>query len=172
MKKHMELPGRILMTWFVAGAVLTGGFLVAYGLFSELMAFHGLLYTVGGLYIVGGILGFVFGGAVGMFGRPEGMTSREALSDQLVGSAYGLLLAAVGLVAAAWIGLTYWAAYSASLPAVVGVTFAWLVGAWIVALAAEYGWFGLRNIRRHVPVIRIHVEWPAHESETPVPGRS
>lgn len=171
MKRHLELPGRILMTWFAAGAVLSGGFLVAYGLFSERVAFYGLLYMVGGMYILGGVLGFVFGGAVGMFGRPEGMSPKEALEDQLLGSAYGLLLAAVGLVAAGWIGLTYWAAYSANLFTIVMVTLAWLVGAWIVALAAEFGWFGLRNLRHHVPTIRIHVEWSGHGGPMPLPDR-
>lgn len=172
MKRHLELPGRILMTWFVAGAVLTGGFLVAYGLFSERLAFYGLLYTVGGLYILGGVLGLVFGGAMGMFGRPEGMSPQEALEDQLLGSAYGLMLGAVGLVAAGWIGLTYWAAYSSNLFAILMVTLAWLVGAAVVALAAEYGWFGLRNIRRHVPVVRlqVHVEWPGRDGDKSVPG--
>lgn len=170
MKRHLELPGRILMTWFAAGAVLTGGFLVAYGLFTERVAFYGLLYMVGGLYILGGLLGLVFGGAVGMFGRPGDMSRKEALEDQLLGSVYGVLLASVGLVAAGWIGLTYWAAYSANPFTILMVTLAWLVGAWIVALAAEYGWFGLRNLRRHVPTIRIYVEWSGHVGHTPLPS--
>ena len=51
MSRSILLPGRLLVTWFVSGATLCGGGLVAYGLFEESINHFMLLGTVAGLYL-------------------------------------------------------------------------------------------------------------------------
>ena len=76
--KALDLPGRIIVSWFSAGALITGGYLVSYGLFVGAITHYCLLYTIAGLYIAGGLLGLFTGGALGMFGRPISMKIRAA----------------------------------------------------------------------------------------------
>lgn len=160
MNKSVLLPGKLLVTWFVSGAALCGGGLVAYGLFEESINHFMLIETVAGLYLVGGVLGFLLAGALGMWGRPSDMGAREAFRDQLTGALYLLPVAAVGFVAAGWIALSYWSVYTVHYGGLLLATVAWLGLAVAVALAVEYGWLGVRNVRgrldriRHV---RVHV---------------
>lgn len=160
--KGLLLPGRILLSWFSAGSLLTGGYLVAYGLFNELIAHYYLLYTIAGLYIFGGILGILSGGALGMFGRPISMKIKSALKDQLKGLLYAIPAAGVGFVISGWIGLTYWAVYSGSLVAIGFVTASWMISAVIIALAIEFGGQGIKNIFKRIQrlaAIRVRVEF-------------
>ncbi len=156
--RELELPGKIILTWFVSGGIMTGGWFVLYGLFRQVVAHYMLFQFIGGLYLVGGFLGFLAGGALGMFGRPFGMDVFDAFKDQLKGSLYLLIFGAIGFVAAGWIVLTYWSAVTGSL---LGLFFAgtgWLVGGLFLAFAVEYGWFGLKNLAgRVVKIGKIHI---------------
>jgi hypothetical protein len=166
MKRDILLPGKLLVTWFVSGAVLSGGALVSYGLFEESLNHFMLIETVGALYIIGGVLGFLFAGAVGMLGRPSGMGAREAFQDQLTGALYILPVSAVGFVATGWIALSYWSVYSVHYAGLLLATVSWLGLALVLALAVEYGWLGARNFAgrlgrlRH---LRMHISF--HEQD-------
>jgi len=146
LKRALELPGRILLTWFSTGALLTGGVLVTIGLYHESITHYYLLYTVAGLYIVGGLAGILSGGALGMFGRPLDMKLAAAFQDQLKGLLYIIMASGPLFVVAGWIGLTYWAIKTVNLMAIGFVTVSWLIGAVIFTFALEYGWFGLKNL--------------------------
>lgn len=158
MNKQISLPGKIIVTWFTSGAIITGGFFVLLGLFRQTIAHYMLLQFVGGLYLVGGLFGFLLGGALGMFGRPLGMNAFDALKDQLAGTLYTLILGAVGFVAAAWIVLTYWSTVTGDLIGLTAAGIGWLVGGVFIAFALEYGWLGFRNLAGRVMRIgNIHI---------------
>ena len=168
MRRAILLPGKLLITWFVSGAVLCGGGLVAYGLFEESVNHFMLLETVGALYLIGGVLGFLFAGALGMWGRPSDMPAKEAFRDQLTGALYVLPFAAVGFVAAGWIALSYWSVYTVHYSGLLLATVAWLGFAVVIALAVEYGWMGLRNAKSRLEKIRhvhVHVSVEEHDPD-------
>ena len=137
---------------------------MAYGLFEESINHFMLLETVAGLYLVGGVLGFLLAGALGMWGRPSNMGAKEAFRDQLTGALYLLPIAAAGFVAAGWIALSYWSVYTVHYGGLVLATVAWLGIALAVALAVEYGWLGVRNFRDRLARIRhVHVHVSVEE---------
>jgi len=162
MNKRIELPGKILVTWFTSGAIITGGLFVLLGLFREVIAHYMLFNLIGGLYLTGGFFGFLAGGALGMFGRPLGMRVFEAFRDQLMGALYLLILGAVGFVASAWIVLTYWSTKTGDLLGLILAGGGWLIAGVFFALALEYGWLGIRNLAGRVIKfgnIHIHIEF-------------
>jgi hypothetical protein len=165
MKGIISLPGKLLVTWVISGAVLCGGGLVVYGLFAEEINHWMLLETVGVLYLVGGALGFLLAGALGMLGRPSGMAAKEAFHDQLTGALYVLPLGTVGFIAAGWIALSYWSVYSGNFGGLLLATVSWLGLAVVAAFAVEYGWLGFRNVGERLSRIRhvhVHVSIEEH----------
>jgi hypothetical protein len=163
LKRGLALPGQLIVSWFISGALLTGGYLVAYGTLTEKISYYGILYTVGGLYLLGGIFGFIAGGAVGMFGRPLEMRMKEAFSDQLHGILYIFGFGALGFVLAGWIGFTYLALHTMNPIHLAFVSTAWLVGASVISYAVQRGiqavgnW-GERIVNIKLKKIRIVVE--------------
>lgn len=88
--RSFGLPGAILLSFMVAGGVLAGGFLVAYGTLTERMSGRSLLYTADGLYLGGSLIGFILGGALGMFGRPIEIVARKAFQNRLIALLYAI----------------------------------------------------------------------------------
>jgi hypothetical protein len=150
MKKGLELPGEIFLSWFIAGSILTGGFLVAYGTISQAVSMYAILYAVAGLYFIGGLLGFIFGGALGMFGRPLVMKAKEALNDQVHAMLYMLPAAAIGFVVAGWIALTLYSFYTMSFWAIFFTSIAWLLGMAVVGWALNRGIDGAVNVGKRI----------------------
>lgn len=160
--RDIDLPGQVIVSWFTAGAILTGGVLVAYGTLTEQMNYNFILYLVAGLYIFGGVLGFVFGGATGMFGRPLSMTMKKAFKDQLMGTMYVIPLAAIGFVVAGWLSFTMWALYSLNWLALMFVMGAWVIAAIVVAIAINRGWIAAGNVIERIKrlgALRIRFEY-------------
>lgn len=160
--RDIDLPGQVIVSWFTAGAILTGGVLVAYGTLNETFNYYYILYAVAGLYIVGGFLGFLFGGAMGMFGRPIAMTMKKAFKDQLMGTMYVLPAAAIGFVIAGWLSFTMWALYSLNWLALMFVAGAWFIAAIIVAIAINRGWLAAENVwnrAKKLGSLRIRLEY-------------
>jgi len=80
----------------------------------------------------------------------------------LMGVLYMLVAGAVGLVASAWIVLTYWSTKTGDLTGLVIAGAGWLIAGMFFALALEYGWFGIRNLAGRVMKIgniHIHIEF-------------
>jgi hypothetical protein len=140
--RSFGLPGAVMLSWMVAGGVLAGGFLLAYGTATERTGAHHLLYTAGGLYLVGSFIGAVLGGALGMFGRPVETAARKAFHDQLVALLYALPALFLAFVVTGWIAMTVVAVSLGRVLPLVGVSIAYLVGFIAVALAIRFGWFG------------------------------
>lgn len=160
--RGIDLPGRLLLSWFTFGAMATGGALVAYGLFTERITHFMLFYTVVGLYVLGGIAGILAGGMLGMMGRPLQMRMKAALHDQFIGLLYTLPIGGMAFVFAGWMALTYWTVLTLNLVALGFVSVAWLIFAVVTALALEYGWFGLHNVSRRFKkllALRVRLEF-------------
>jgi ABC-type microcin C transport system permease subunit YejE len=137
-----------MLSWMIAGGVLAGGFLVAYGTMTERVSGHSLLYTAGGLYLFGSLIGAILGGAGGMFGRPIEMAARKALRDQLVALLYALPALFLAFVLTGWIAMTVVAiSHGHPLP-LIGVSIAYLFGFLVVGVALRFGWFGARRAWR------------------------
>lgn len=143
--RALGLPGAILLSFMIAGGVLAGGFLVAYGTLTERLSGHGLLYTAGALYLMGSLIGFILGGALGMFGRPVETAARKAFRDQLIALLYALPALFLAFVLTGWIAMTVVAITMGDVAPLVGVSVAYLVGFLVVGVAIRFGWFGARR---------------------------
>jgi hypothetical protein len=138
-------PGAVMLSWMIAGGVLAGGFLVAYATLGERMSGHGILYTAGGLYLFGSLIGAVLGGALGMFGRPVETAARRAFRDQMLALLYALPALFMAFVLTGWIAMTVVAITAGQAIPLLGVALAYLVGFAVVAVAIRFGWFGARR---------------------------
>lgn len=143
--KRFGLPGAVFLSWMIAGGILAGGFLVAYGTLTERVSGRALLHTAGGLYIAGAILGAILGGATGMFGRPLRMRARHAFRDQMVALLYSLPALFLAFVVTGWIAMTVVAISLGEVLPLVGVSIAYLVAFVAVGVAIRFGWFGAKR---------------------------
>lgn len=148
--KRFGLPGAVFLSWMIAGGLLAGGFLVAYGTMTERMSGRALLHTAGGLYIVGAVIGGILGGALGMFGRPLRMAARKAFQDQLVALLYSLPALFIAFVITGWIAMTVVAISLEEVLPIVGVSTAYLLAFAAVAMAIRFGAFSAHRMAERV----------------------
>ena len=143
--RGIGLPGRVAVTWALAGGLLVGGFLVAAMTLAGRLSGSGLLVTSSGLFLIGAALGFTHGAVLGFMGRPADMNAERATKALGLAAVYTLPALAVGLIVAGWISMTSVALYMQKTAALVAVAVAWLVGLGIVAWAGRCGTTCLRN---------------------------
>lgn len=155
--KGFGLPGAVMLSWMIAGGLLAGGFLVAYGTMSERISGRALIHTAGGLYIAGAIIGGILGGALGMFGRPLRMAARRAFRDQLIALLYSLPALFIAFIVTGWIAMTVVAISLGEVLPLVGVSAAYLLAFIAVGVAMRFGWFGVRRAwERALDELRHH----------------
>lgn len=140
--------GKVAVSWAVGGGVLVGGVLVAVMTLAGQLSGFGLLLTSMGLFLVGGVLGFVHGGLVGWVGRPAGETRRQALASLGMGAVYTVPALMVSCLVAGWIAQTTVALYTGKVLALIGCGIGWLAGAALLVVAAEQGWSALTRLYR------------------------
>jgi hypothetical protein len=104
-QRGLELPAAVAISWSLATGMLLGGAAVVAMIATDRMSGHLLLLGSALLFAVGALIGLVHGVILGVAGRPEGMTQRQAMSAMVHGLFYypfGLLLswAVAGWVAA------------------------------------------------------------------------
>jgi len=104
-QRGLELPAAVAMSWSLASGMLLGGAAVVAMILTDRLSGHLMLMTSVVLFAVGAVIGLVHGVILGVAGRPEGTTPRQALGAMLHGLFYypfGLLLswAVAGWVAA------------------------------------------------------------------------
>lgn len=148
--RRFGLPGAVFLSWMIAGGLLAGGFLVAYGTMTERMSGRALLHTAGGLYIAGALIGAILGGAMGMFGRPTRTTPRQAVSEQLVALLFALPALFVAFVITGWIAMTVVAISLGAVLPLLGVAAAYLVAFAAVAVAIRFGAFAAHRVAERV----------------------
>jgi hypothetical protein len=139
------LTGRVIVTWSVAGGLLTGGFLVAAMTLTGRLSGNALLMTAAVLYVAGAILGFGHGAVLGYLGRPADVTARQALGRIGMAALYAIPAVIIGFLAAGWIAMTSMALYLGRTLPLAGVAVGWTVGAVMVVAAALSGATALRN---------------------------
>jgi hypothetical protein len=143
--RDVGLMGRVIVTWTVGGGLAAGGFLVAGMTLAGRLSANALLLSALILYGMGAVLGFVHGAALGYFGRPAGVTTKDALARIGMSALYAIPAVIVGFLAAGWIAMTSMALYLGRTLPLVGVAAGWLVGAVVVVVAAVAGLQALRN---------------------------
>jgi hypothetical protein len=104
-QRGLELPAAVAISWSLATGMLLGGAAVVAMIVTDRMSGHLLLLGSAVLFALGALIGLVHGVILGVAGRPEGTTPRQALGAMVHGLFYypfGLLLswAVAGWVAA------------------------------------------------------------------------
>jgi len=104
-QRGLELPAAVAISWSLATGMLLGGAAVVAMIVTDRMSGHLLLLGSALLFALGALIGLVHGVILGVAGRPEGTTPRQALGAMVHGLFYypfGLLLswAVAGWVAA------------------------------------------------------------------------
>lgn len=144
-RRGLGATGRLALWWAVGGGILLGGFAVAAMTLAGRLSGSGLFLTVGSLFLVGALLGYVHGAALGFLGRPEAESTRAAARSLMKAGLYAIPALAVAWVVAGWIGMTVVGLYVEELPVYVIVGLAWIAGAAVVGIA---GWRGVEALRR------------------------
>jgi hypothetical protein len=101
--RHIELPAAVAVTWALAGGMLLGGASVAAMIFAGRMSPHLTIVASTLAFIVGAALGYLNGAVVGILGRPENMTARQAARALLHGMVYLLPAMVVAWFLAGWV---------------------------------------------------------------------
>jgi len=138
--RGIELPAAVAISFALAGGLLLGGAGVAIMIFASRMSAHLMLAASTALFITGALIGLAHGVALGMFGRPFGMSGDQALSALLHGVLYLIPALLVGWLLAGWIAAmpiavlgNHWLAGSIS-------ALAWLAMLAVVPWAGRRGW--------------------------------
>ncbi len=150
-QRGLELPAAVAMSWSLATGMLLGGAAVVAMIVTDRMSGHLLLLGSATLFVIGAAIGLIHGVILGVAGRPEGTTPRQALGAMVHGLFYypfGLLLswAVAGWVAAMPIALVGHHIIGASISAL-----AWVAMAATVYFAASTGLHALTLAYRRWP---------------------
>jgi hypothetical protein len=153
--RDIGLPGWVAVSWTAAGGFLIGGFLVAAMTLTGQMSGSGLLMTSSGLFLVGGLLGFIHGAMLGFFGRPADMPASRAVSALILAGIYALPTLAIGVVLSGWIAMTVVSLYAGGMVAIALSGLAWVLGSVVVLTAAVNGRRALVNAYARWPERRM-----------------
>ena len=80
-ERGVGLPGRVTVSFTMAGGLLLGGIMVALMTLSGQLSGHGLFMTSSGLFVIGAILGGVHGSVLGFLGRELAMEKLKVMSS-------------------------------------------------------------------------------------------
>ena len=150
-QRGLELPAAVAISWSLATGMLMGGAAVVAMIATNRMSGHLLLLGSALLFAVGALVGLVHGVILGVAGRPEGTTPRQALGAMVHGLFYypfGLLLswAVAGWVAAMPLALIGHHILGAAISAL-----AWVAMAATVYFAGSTGLHALALAYRRWP---------------------
>jgi len=150
-QRGLELPAAVAMSWSLATGMLLGGAAVVAMIVTDRMSGHLLLLGSALLFALGAVIGLVHGVILGVAGRPEGTTPRQALGAMVHGLFYypfGLLLswAVAGWVAAMPLALNGHHILGAAISAL-----AWVAMAATVYFAGSTGLHALALAYRRWP---------------------
>ncbi len=101
--RGIELPAAVTISWSLAGGMLLGGAAVVLMLITQRLSGHLMLTASATLFALGALAGLVHGVALGILGRPDGMTVRQAGSAMLHGLLYLIPSLLLGWLVAGWV---------------------------------------------------------------------
>lgn len=150
-QRDLDLPALVAISWSVAGGMLAGGATVAALILANRLSGHLLIAASAVFFIIGAALGLAHGTMLGVFGRPEGTSPRQAVASIVRGLIFLLPALLLGWLIAGWV---------AALPIVLighhilgGIITlgAWLVMAALIAVASAAGIRAARLLFRRWP---------------------
>lgn len=155
--RSIGLHGRVAVLSAMAGGVGLGGVLVGAMTLTGRLSGFGIFETSTALFVMGAFLGIVHGLVLGYFGRPAGVTTRQAGSDLLRAILYAIPGLAVAWLASVWVAMTIVAAYTGRAGAMAGAAVGWVGAGIILGVAAIHAWRALRN---------AYARWPERRAGT------
>lgn len=133
MTREIGATGKLVVGGTVSTGLLLGGYVVAAMTLAGRMNGNALLLTSMGLFLVGAVIGLVISALVGLIGREDGLSLREAASRVGKGVLFAIPACLAGSVIAGWIAMAVVALYVGGLAPIAGTIVAALVGALIMA---------------------------------------
>lgn len=138
-KREVELPAVVLIAWSLAGGLLLGGAAVVGLLVTDRLSAHAFLMMSVLLYMVGAGLGLLHGVVLGLLGRPEGTTRREAAGQMAHGLIYLAPALLLGWLTAGWVAALPIALHGHKFLGTAMSVLAWVIMAGAVAFAGSAG---------------------------------
>lgn len=155
--RTIGLHGRVAVFSAMAGGVAVGGVLVAAMTLAGRLSGNAIFATATALFLVGALLGLVHGAVLGFFGRPAGVSPRQAGHDLGRAALYIVPGLAVSWLASIWVSMTLVAFYTGRIGPLVGAAIGWLAAGAILAAAAVQAIRALRN---------AYARWPERRAGT------
>jgi hypothetical protein len=150
-RRELDLPAVVPVSWALAGGMGLGGITVALLVMNEKLSAHALIAASAVFFSIGAAAGLLHGVLLGVFGRPDGVTPRQALRSMLHGVIYLVPLLLLGWLTAGW---------AAALPIVIrgrhlfagAITIAaWMFVLVALVIAASSGLEAAKNAYRRWP---------------------
>lgn len=152
-----RLPGRILLSWSMAGGVIAGGLLIAATTLTGRMSSSSLPQLSLVMFFLGAAAGIAHGGLLGYLSRNPERTRTEVIG--VLGRTLAWVIPAllVSWVATLWIALTASVLQGSGVSAlaVVALFLSWLYGMGVCAWAGWEGLLGLIAAYRRWPDLRV-----------------
>jgi len=101
--RGVELPAAVAIAWSLAGGMLLGGAAVVLMIATGKLGSHLMLTASVTLFAVGAVVGLAHGVALGIFGRPEGVSVRDTLGALAHGLLYLVPALLLGWLTAGWV---------------------------------------------------------------------
>jgi hypothetical protein len=149
--RGVDLPAAVAISWSLAGGMLLGGAAVVALILTNRMSGHLLLMASATLFALGAVLGMVHGVILGIVGRPEGTTPRQAWSAMVHGLLYLVPALLLGWLIAGWVAAMPIALTGGHVVAAVISAFAWVGMVLTVYFAASTGLHALTLAYRRWP---------------------
>jgi hypothetical protein len=113
--RELGITGKLVVGGTVSTGLLLGGFAVAAMTLAGRMNGGALLPTSIGLFLVGAAAGLLISLVVGLVGRADGLSWRDAGYDAAKGVLYAIPTCMVGAVLAGWMGMVVIGLYLGSV---------------------------------------------------------
>ncbi len=149
--RGLDLPAAVAISWSLAGGMLLGGAVVVLRIVTNQTSGHLLLMESATLFVLGALLGIVHGVILGILGRPEGMTPRQAWSAMVHGLLYLVPALLLGWLIAGWVAAMPIALSGDHVVAAVISALAWIGMALTVWFAGSSGFHALTLAYRRWP---------------------
>ncbi len=101
--RGVDLPAAVTIAWSLVGGMLFGGAAVVLMLVTDRLSGHLMLTASATLFAIGALVGLVHGVALGIFGRPENTTVRQAWAAMVHGLLYLVPALLLGWLVAGWV---------------------------------------------------------------------
>jgi len=149
--RGVDLPAAVAISWSLAGGMLLGGATVVALILTNKMSGHLLLMASASLFALGAVFGMVHGVMLGIAGRPDGTTPRQAWSAMVHGLLYLVPALLLGWLIAGWVAAMPIALHGGHIVAAVISAFAWIGMALTVYFAGSTGLHALTLAYRRWP---------------------